>query len=30
MTFWLGYISSQIGSLLGLLIVLTKLYFKEI
>lgn len=26
MTFWLGYISSQIGSLLGLLIILIKTY----
>ena len=26
MTYWLGYISSQIGSLIGLLIILIKAY----
>ena len=26
MTYWLGYISSQIGSLIGLLIILIKTY----
>ena len=26
MTYWLGYLSSQIGSLIGLLIILIKTY----